>query len=403
MKRSLQLTGACALITACAAGSDGRTDAVRVDTLPGGIVRTMSERPMDAGRLQLTLLHTIQPAEGSPGELIAPGDVVLTPDGGVAVVETKPAQVRIFGADGTWLRTIGREGQGPGEFLSGSLGITGDTLVVQDARAARAILLDWRTGQPLGQVRTACCYFFAVTVDDSGRVAVRTMAPPRDSTPLVSQGYVRVALASAAADTVWVTERHPHARGAFWHIRDGENMRATVPVPLQPTALYAVDRNGDFVTGWTGEYTLRVTRTGRDTLALFGRTYAPQPVSAAEKTAIVEANIAAAVARELRYIDPATVRAAFDPSLLPDQRPAFEWLSVDAAGRRWVRLSSPDTTVITFDVFGRDGRWLDVVRIGAADWSRNPWHPVAWGRDRVAIALEDAEGRPLIKVYRIGE
>ncbi len=40
------------------------------------------------------------------------------PDGKIYVLESKDKQVRVFGADGKHLRTIGRPGQGPGELMS---------------------------------------------------------------------------------------------------------------------------------------------------------------------------------------------------------------------------------------------------------------------------------------------
>ena len=63
-------------------------------------------------------------------------------DGGFAVLEQVPAEIRVFDASGVFLRRIGREGDGPGEFRSplGVAALAGDTLLVWDRGSRR---LSW--------------------------------------------------------------------------------------------------------------------------------------------------------------------------------------------------------------------------------------------------------------------
>ena len=155
------------------------------------------------------------------------------------------------------------------------------------------------------------------------------------------------------------------------------------------------------MTGFSSEYLLRRTGTGRDTTALFGREWSPSPVSPAEKSRIVEQRIAEVRADNFGDIAESTIRASFDPSYIPDSRPAFEGLWVDAAGRTWVRLVNSDTASVLFDLFDADGRWLDVLSVPARDWPQSTWSPVALGRNEVAVPLEGDDGRPLVRVFRL--
>lgn len=69
------------------------------------------------------------------------GALVL-PDGRIAVANDGSKEIRIFGADGTHLESMGREGEGPGEFSSVILaGRSGDSLVVLDRRLRRVSLV----------------------------------------------------------------------------------------------------------------------------------------------------------------------------------------------------------------------------------------------------------------------
>jgi len=66
-------------------------------------------------------------------------DVVPLDDGGVAVANGSPPRVLLIDEDGTLLATLGREGEGPGEFSSiGSvLVLPGDSVVVWDPERQR--------------------------------------------------------------------------------------------------------------------------------------------------------------------------------------------------------------------------------------------------------------------------
>jgi sugar lactone lactonase YvrE len=93
--------------------------------------------------------------------------------------------------------------------------------------------------------------------------------------------------------------------------------------------------------------------------------------------------------------------AAYDPTLLPSEPELFDWFWVDGAGRTWVQRVTGDPTLVQLDIFSRDGVLLDEVRIPATRWPTHPHaRPVAWTADRVAVAVEGAEGVELI-TYRI--
>lgn len=61
-----------------------------------------------------------------------------TPSGAIAVADEATKAIRIYGADGRFLRALGRDGDGPGEFRRiASLFAVGDTLIAYDAALRR--------------------------------------------------------------------------------------------------------------------------------------------------------------------------------------------------------------------------------------------------------------------------
>ena len=142
---------------------------------------------------------------------------------------------------------------------------------------------------------------------------------------------------------------------------------------------------------------LRSTRNGRDTVRLISRPEVLGSVSAEEKQAIVEDAI-----REVKGQAPEQVlRESLLASAIQDKRPTFEQVHVDGSGRIWTRRTESDTATVSFDLFDKDGRWLDVVSVSAKGWNKVWWQPVSFTRDHVAVLIEDPEGRPAVLVYKI--
>ena len=109
-----------ALLTACAS-RDTRLATAIVDTLPGGIVRVTSSAPTGwtgTDGWKLVELPAIQPAQGSPGELINPSSIAVDDQQRLYVADEKPTNIKVFDSTGALVRIIGNEGDGPGDAAS---------------------------------------------------------------------------------------------------------------------------------------------------------------------------------------------------------------------------------------------------------------------------------------------
>lgn len=84
------------------------------------------------------LLTSIGDVPGDPAhELYRARDATRHSDGTVAVANSSNGEIRFFNADGSFLRTVGSTGGGPGEFRGASAlraltGVAGDTLIAWD-------------------------------------------------------------------------------------------------------------------------------------------------------------------------------------------------------------------------------------------------------------------------------
>ena len=179
------------LVSAACAGPDSAVRGVVVDTLPGGIPRTTTSRPVEAGQWALIAERDISYPDGSPGELGRPSDVALADDGSVLVFEDAPPSIKVYDPSGEFVRRIGRDGAGPLEFGAGYLTVRGDTVIVQDPRLGRATSALWRTGERLGEWRTAANFYSSIGADAEGRIYVPLITFVTDTTHPHSQGFLR--------------------------------------------------------------------------------------------------------------------------------------------------------------------------------------------------------------------
>ena len=70
--------------------------------------------------------------------LYRPSGIVVSEDGYIFVGDSGASDIKMFAPDGTYLKTLGKEGQGPGEFgRMGTMTLAGEHLVINDSRNGR--------------------------------------------------------------------------------------------------------------------------------------------------------------------------------------------------------------------------------------------------------------------------
>ncbi len=90
------------------------------------------DRDPDAIRLIEVLVIGADVSNPDAG-LFRPSHMVAADDGTIFIADAAAKRVQMFDSGGTYLKTLGREGQGPGEFASLSgMTIAGDLLVIDD-------------------------------------------------------------------------------------------------------------------------------------------------------------------------------------------------------------------------------------------------------------------------------
>jgi len=308
--------------------------------------------------------------------------IAVAQSGAIYVDDAHPPSIRRFSPDGQFVRWIGREGEGPGEFRSiAGLSVLPDGRLAAWDRRGR-ITVYGTDGEYDEIVRVALQNPWgfpfvdrAFLTDSAGRYYLRIFASSPDGTdPLgvagIRHGYARLSPEGSILDTVAAprAERAEAGESIVIHTRAGDRH------PFHQETLDAVSPFGYLVAGVNATYAFSILDpAGTITVELDG--FQPVEVNAGER-AEWRARVAFAERRS---------RVSFRD--VPARKPAYRNLWVDADGRIWVHryseahkrsepipelwLDDPDGNVprltwaepSLYDVFGPDGQLLRCVSV----------------------------------------
>lgn len=339
------------LVTSSACGPDRPDDLsgrlqVQVDSA-GVVVRVRNVGV--APRWSLTPLVTV----GSEGSMGAPAadefgrisTVTTDREGNLWVADALSHDIRVFGPNGALVRRIGREGQGPGEFLSiYSLAWVGDVLLALDFGSGRIAELsesgEWLATRPApGSV--------------SGPPSMMRFYATSDTT--VYQWSVKPS--DGGIQRQWVEQGRDSSTFA-WPQLDLEapkptSIRCDAPqaisffdLPFSGRLLRHPAGRGLTYVAWTEEYHIAELNAGGDTVRVLEYARPRAPISDAEWDN--------ARAEYLEFRNEWS-QAKCNPTDVsrPDAKPALRNLLVDTSGELWVEAYTADGLV--WDVFDPHG------------------------------------------------
>jgi hypothetical protein len=324
-------------------------------------------------------------------------------DGRIYVLDRQANQLRIFAPDGSHLQSVGRTGEGPGEFraANGMRWIAPDSLVVVDQRGDRYTILTRDGTFVRSVVRTLGFFGWAFTGGyEAGKIyersAVRTQGGLRPillGTPLAGpNGAAAVASRDSArsrlsVDTVYL----PNPTGPYFESFSIQTARGgmVMGVPFTPAPHYYLDGKGGI---WHGHgSTFRIARSSfaGDTLMEIVLSGEPAPVSAQE---IEEWKSTPAVARFTQ------MGGQLDLGRIPKVKPFLDDLVTDAQGYLWVSLPAGPRD-IAFAVVDSAGRYLG--RLQASGMKRDVFVPPVVRNNKLYVVGRDELDVPRVYVFRI--
>lgn len=329
---------------------------------------------------------------GDVSTAFAPVDIsgvigaVRLDDGTSVLGEEGAARLLYFGADGALKRSVGRRGDGPGEFrLPLFLGRAGDTVWVYDYTQARVTRFD-AEGELIDIVNLTPPLPSALAFGGLPDGSLVFMGQWHSNVARNAQGLMRDTVAvvryrdGVRADTVATTP------GREFVQRAEAGGRMVMSRAIFARRASATIWGGVIVLGAQTDHSLRVVGAdGRERQSI--RWSGPDlTLTAADVTGWVDAQIASAPAGQRE-----PMRWVFAASPVPERRPSYDRLMADASGRLWVsEYPTAEAEPSRWDVFAPDGTWLGPVRVPER------FRPLDVGRDWVlGVRLDSLDAERL--------
>lgn len=272
----------------------------------------------------LTLTEDVHVSETDAFYFGSLGGLDVTADGRMVVADRSANHIKILRPAGTLLDTLGRSGEGPGEFqrLLGVQVARGDSLYAFDTQQSR--LTVFGPDSPYEVARTTTLsreggYPFQVQVLDDHVVAEYAAAssPEEDVSRSSPHTWKRVQTSGAPGDTVLPMP------GPLMIMAETNNTVQLRGVPLSPGTSEAWGPNGWLYHGWTDSLHVEARSLDGSSEVIASIPTEPVPLTGAARDSLLDG-----ISGEMR----SKMAAA-----LPDTKPAFMKMVVADDGRLWVR------------------------------------------------------------------
>jgi hypothetical protein len=394
-----------AALAACGGETKNTTDAIVVRDSAGVTIVENDLTRLD-GSCSLGATPTISIGEEDAGEeyeLQGVSGARRLADGGIVFGHQTTWQVRFYGADGRYIRSAGRQGEGPGEF-TGPFGlyVVGDTIYAGNSRPFQYLVFtsagDWvRTVRP-----------------------TPLMTNPARASGILSDGRMMLAIEDVGARAQALGEFLPETRTVQLHAADGAliDTIATLPhgrsgrllekssfytMPMFESYSHATARDSIIVLGHGAQEELRVFIVAPGAEPRLARlirwTDADRQVTSAD--------IDAEKAREKRDLDNGNPQSrpmreemyrtnTHSGRPIAEVMPSMNGIRLGVDGRIWIRQYQPpaDTSPRRWVAFTRAGRFD--CRLQAPDYGVEEM-----GADYMLVTERDSLGVQRVKQFPI--
>ncbi|MEP6832891.1 MAG: 6-bladed beta-propeller [Gemmatimonas sp.] len=344
-----------------------------------------------------------------PTELTDVWGVARTATGGVVLSDGATQQLRVFDANGRYVRTMGRKGDGPGEFTQiRHVAIHGDTVIgLDDTRGTAAFAMD---GKLLRQAPFPSLSPYHA-VDPWGVMADgRTIegAAPRETMAMLQQVGTRIQMRGLFAiasngRSAKLLDSFP----TYEYYRAASDPPGGDDVAFAPTGSVAVFGTRICV-GRGVRYEVRCMNAAGVTQQIIRRDVAAVPVTEAARDAHRKGrSMLPAGNQEGHNVSQATLDQLAAKTRFATNFPAYARILAGKNDELWVSDYSYDSAmrgpgkqptpkeVLHWNVFARDGDWIGSIDLPAR------FVLMEAGRDYVLGINRDEDGVERVTMYRM--
>lgn len=305
-------------------------DNIQVVTNPNyprdGIIKDILEEELSIG------------LEEGPEMLNRPRDVKASDDGTIFVLDSGDVNIKVYDKEGTYLRTIGQRGQGPGDFgflLYIALSSDGRIFIMNSVN--RRVTIYNVSGDYLGGFPFEG-NFTEMKTDDKDRIyySKYTQKTADEELPVTEdyievESIVQIFRNKADGDELYLLGDFEGEKDRVKKMADGGSMAVSSEFMI----VWEINREGLLYEGFNQDYTISVFDQDGKKKLTFGRDYEP-------------------VIQEFGREDNLRKRT------MPAYDPRIGWV-FDEKGNLWVSIFSENEGEVIYDVFSPQGIYINQV------------------------------------------
>lgn len=349
------------LIITCISCSEKSDYPAKIEMVDGIKTLTNPDYPRD-GKFVLSLEEELSIGEGKQeGHFFAnPGDICVSDDGSVLVSDFDLLHISCFNELGNYIRSFGRKGEGPGDFLFFRFTLNPNkNIYTVDFRNARISILDLKGNYLNGfKVLNLGQWWNKIYSDKDGNIYI-------SKEQRTEKGYMTSIHRYDSSGKELLSYGEFPGDPFLFSNRDGKTIQSRSSAT--PTTVWTVSENGRLYAGYSDDYLISVYNKEGVLQFRFGRRFDPVPDTQ-------------------NWLEG-----------ISDHHPVFSrsWI-LDEAGNLWIELYSLDREQDRiYDIFSPDGVYLKQVQIK---------HRIITIKNQRAYCIVPSEEElPLVKRYRLIE
>jgi hypothetical protein len=328
------------------------------------IIRNPQEPVYGADAISLVEELAIRYEEGKEERIFTSiNDIAVDKDGNIYLLDIRQGQIRAFDKNGGYLRSIGRKGQGPGEFQFPVQILVSpqQELVVCDLMQRRVL-------------------FFSL--DGTFKRSVPTWRQGTLTRLLVdSEGDIIAELVLRGEKRGTALMKFDSSFNELFTVAFKERKKLPLLEDISPRIVWSVSVNDEIIWGDSDEYEINVLSQEGMILKKILKSFKPEK--------IVEANYREAIKSKFGE---KPIPLDFEQRL-PEYYPAFRFIGTDNEGRIFVSTyeKANDGHGYTVDVFSRESEYIARISLKT--------QPRICKERKLYTVEEDEKGYPVLKRY----
>lgn len=286
------------------------------------------------------------------------GGIVVDEEERIYVADLKETHIKVFTKDGEYLKTIGRKGQGPGEFerVSGIQITYQKELIVFDMNIRRLSFFS-PNGKFIKALSVSKLNPFRLNSNSKGNFLVQSVTLDLMNNQSISELKI-------------------YDSNLNYLLTIGAPVSGDIFNPFDPFFIWRLGNNNNIVYSYNKTYELRIYDSEGKIIKKIAKDYDPVRITEEEKKEAIE-----------KFSPPSGTE-------FPKFKPAFNQFILDDEGRVFVQtFKRTEEGSHYYDVFDPEGKYIAKVLFR--------WKPRVCKKNKLYTVEEDEEGFQFVKRYKV--